>query len=370
MSDRVVMEPATPADEPELRRLLRDAPFAGAVSLSLEREPDFHQAASIEGDRHFVVAARAPGAGPGGPLVGLGTRSVRTALVNGRRARLGYLGQLRALGDGRGNVRAIRDGWALFRADRRPEELGFDLTSVVSDNAPARRLLERGLPGFPRYRPLGELVTLAFVPRRRRPRAPAVRAGAASDLPAIAALLAAEGRRRQFASCPTADDLASPERARGLAPGDFLLVERDGRLVGCAALWDQRPFRQVVVRGYGSLLAAARPILSLVGRPLGIPRLPPVGATLAAAFLAFLAVEADDGEVFAALLDHALARGAARGLDQLLLGLAADHPLLPVAAARPHRRYRSTLYAVHFEEGAPDAGALDGRTLGPEVATL
>ncbi len=373
MTARVVMVPAVPADEPELRRLLRDAPFAGAVSLSFEREPDFHLAASIEGDRHFIVAARASGAGSGGRLVGLATRSVRAAFVNGRPVRLGYLGQMRAWGGGRGNVRAIRDGFALFRADRRPEEVPFDLTSIVSDNAPARRLLESGLPGYPTYRPLGELVTLALLPRRRGARRVAgftLARGTRERLPELAALLAEDGARRQFAPLLTVSELASPDRVRGLSPADFHLVEREGRLVGCGAVWDQRAFKQAVVRGYSPLLAAARPLLSALARPLGIPPLPPVGSTLAAAFLAFLAVRDDDAAVLDALLDSALADAAARGLDQLLHGRAASHPLLGGARARAHRPYRSTLYAVHWGDGAAEAAALDGRTLGPEVATL
>ena len=371
----VRMEPALPGDEPAIRRLLRETPFAGAVSLSLEREPDFHRAASVEGDRHDVVVARAGD----GALVGLATRSVRTAFVNGAPARLGYLGQLRAGGIGRGNVRAIRDGFRLLRAARRPDETAFDLTSIVSDNRPARRLLEAGLDGFPTYRPLGDLLTLALVPRARH-RAPAagltVGPATAARLPEVAALLAAHGARRQLAPCLTAADLASAERARGLAPGDFLLVERSGRLVGCAALWDQRAFKQAVVRGYAPLLAAARPLLQVIARPLGLPRLPPVGTPLAAAFLAFLAIDpaaprVDAEAVLDALLDAALAGAAARGLTALLLGLAAEgEPLLAVARRRAHRPYRSTLYAVHLEDGAAAAAALDGRALGPEVATL
>jgi len=382
----LTMEPALPGDEPALRRLLRETPFAGAVSLSLEREPDFNLAAAVEGDRHDVVVARAPDGG----VAGLASRSVRTAFVNGAPARLGYLGQLRAGPAGRGHPRAQRDGFALLRAARRPGELPFDLTCIVSDNRPARRLLEAGLPGFPTYRPLGELTTLALVARTGRvagparadlgdgdgdgggPGAGALRVVRATPerLAEVAALLAEDGPRRQFAPCLAPADLGSPDRTRGLAAADFLLADRGGRLAGCAAVWDQRAFKQAVVRGYAPLLALARPLLSLVGRPLGLPRLPPVGTPLAAAFLAFLAVRDDDAAVLDALLDAALAEAAARGLDTLLLGLAAGHPLLAVARRRRHRPYRSTLYAVHFDDGAAAAAALDGRTLGPEAATL
>jgi len=371
---RVVMAPARPEDEPGIRRLLRESPFAGAVSLSLEREPDFHAAAAVEGDRHDVVVGRAPD----GAVVGLATRSVRTAFVNGTPARLGYLGQLRAAGAGRGNVRAIRDGFALLRAARRPGETPFDLTSIVSDNLPARRLLEAGLPGYPTYRPLGGMVTLALPARssRRRRSAAGLAVAEASRLAEVAALLQAGAPRRQFAPCLTEADLAGSEALRGLGPGDWLVVARGGRPAACGALWDQRAFKQAVVRGYAPALSALRPVISILGplgAALGLPRLPPVGAPLDVAFLAFTSIdpsEPDPAAALDALLDAALARAAARGLGTLLLGLAEDHPLLATARRRPHRPYRSTLYAVHFEDGAAAAEALDGRTLGPEVATL
>lgn len=373
MAATVRMERERPGDEPGMRALLRESALAGAVSLSFEREPDFHLAASVEGDRHDVVVGR----GRDGSIVGLATRSVRTAFVNGAPARLGYLGQLRATGEGRGNVRAIRDGFAILRAARRPDETPFDLTSIVSDNTPARRLLEAGLPGFPTYRRLGGMVTLALVAKARH-RAPAagltVRRATPEDLPGVAALLATHGARRQFAPCLSAGDLASPERVRGLSPGDLLLAERGGQVAGCAAVWDQRAFKQAVVRGYSPWLRAARPLLSLAGPLLGLPSLPPVGQPLRTAFLAFLAPASDFGEeaeaVVDALVGEALAGAAWRGLETLLLGLAEEDPLLQVALHRPHRPYRSTLYAVHFEDGAEAVAALDGRPLGPEVATL
>lgn len=365
------MSLASPADEPALRRLLRETPIAGALSLSFEREPDLRLAAGIEGDRHQRVAGR----DAEGRIVGMAARSVREVWVNGAPAKLGYLGQLRAAGEGRGRIRAMREGFALLAADRRADELPFDLTSVVLDNAPARRLLEAGVAGFPIYRPLGELVTLALLPREARPRPRpglALARGAPERLPEIAALLRTEGARRQFAEVVTAERLACPDRSRGLAPSDFHLATRAGRLAGCAAVWDQRPFKQTVVRGYSRPLALARPLLALAGPALGLPRLPPVGAPLAAAFLAFVAVPGDDPEVLDALLGAALADARARGLDQLLLARAVTDPLLVVARRRAHRPYRSMLYAVHAPSGAgADAAALlDGRPLGPEVATL
>jgi hypothetical protein len=366
---RLRVEPARADDEPALRRLLRDAPLRGCVTVSLEREPRFELAAAVEGDRHDVLVARAGD----GAVVGLACRSVRTALVNGAPARVGYLGQLRLTGAGRASLRAVREGFARLAAARRSDELPFDFTSIVSDNAPARRLLEAGLAGLPTYRRLGELVTLSLAIPRRAPRAQdglRVVPGTPARLEELAAFLRRHGGSRQLAACPTAAELASPERARGLAPGDFLLVERGGSLVACGAIWDQRGFKQTVVRGYAPLLAAARPVFAALAPALGLPALPRVGAALPAAFLAFVRVADGEEPAFPALLDAALRAARARRLGALVLGLGAEDPLLPAARRRPHVAYRSTLYAVHGADGARAAAALDGRPLGPEVATL
>jgi hypothetical protein len=358
---RTALAPAMPGDEPELRRLLRETPLSGAIALTFEREPDWHRAAAVEGDRHDVLVGRRSER-----VVGFAARAVRDVFVDGAPARLGYLGGLRIEPGARGELRLLREGFAWFAAARRPDELPFDLTSIVVGNVRARRLLEAGLPGLPAYRPLGELVTLALRARPARRPAPAVARGSRERLPEIAAFLQREGARCQLAPRLAADLLTSPSRARALAPEDFLLVEKSGAIRAAGAVWDQRTFKQTVVRSYAPALRLLRPVLVRCG----IARLPAEGAPFASAFLAFAHASGDDAAAFAHLLDAALDEGARRGLDALVLGLAADHPLLDVARRRRHWEYRSILYAVHFADGDERVAALDRRPLGPEVSIL
>ena len=49
---------ATPADDPEIRALLRGSPIDGEIQVTLEREPDSALAGAIEGDLHQVVIRR------------------------------------------------------------------------------------------------------------------------------------------------------------------------------------------------------------------------------------------------------------------------------------------------------------------------
>jgi hypothetical protein len=369
---------ADAADEPGIRALLR-LPMDGEIRVALEREPDSRLAAAIEGDRHHTMVVKAES----GRVVAMGSRAVRTVWLDGAPARLGYLSQLRREPSLEGiPTRVLRLGYATLAGTRQPDELPYDLTSIVADNRPARRLLERGLPGIPPYRPLGELVT-CMVPTRGvmalRPwRLPPVSPGD-ERLSEVDACLARNLSRHQLAPVWTADDLAGGARCRGLTARDLLVVhgpdhgsdhDPGGGVRGCAAIWDQRAFKQTRVRGYSPGLGRVRPALNPLLRLAGRPPLPPAGATVAMAYLSHIAVDGDDPDTFLALVARARRIARARGVDWLVTGFVAGHPLLGplLRAARP-RTYRAILYAVGWAPDAPPP-ALDGRRLHVEVATL
>ncbi|MBM3266420.1 MAG: hypothetical protein FJZ01_02125 [Candidatus Sericytochromatia bacterium] len=359
---------AAPADEPELRRLMRECHLEGEITLAVEREPDFFLGQTIEGPAHQTLVAR----DPEGRIAGMGSRSVREVWIDGHPRRMGYLGQLRLEPAYRGLPRIMRSGWKLLRRLHEEGDVPFYLTSISETNAAARRLLEAGLPGFPTYRPVAELATLV-VSTGRGATVPGteVTQAEAGDLAEIAELLARYHSAHQFAPIWTAEDLANPERVRGLVPEDFLLVRQAGRLVGCAALWDQRAYKQVRVHGYASHLGRWRPALDLASRMVGLPPLPRPGEPLEMAYLSHLAADREAVEVYLALIGAARARAAGRGLASLALGLSAGSPLL--AALRQRLRfieYRTLLYLVHWEDGAGAASAIGPRLARPEIAVL
>jgi hypothetical protein len=365
----MVVEEAAPEDDPELRRLLRDNPMEGEIRVSLEREPNVFLAAAVEGEPHRTIVARSPEDG----IVGMGSRSVWNAFVNGEPCRLGYLSQLRVDHAQRGRKRLLRlltGGYDLIRSFRNPEEMPFDLTSIVADNDVARRLLGAGLPGLPTYREIEEWTTL-IVPTTSRPRRRTgvwIERGTQERMGEVAACLERNRRRYQFAPRFSASDLQSPERSRGLDPSDFFLAVVNTKVVGCLALWDQSGFKQVVVQGYGPRLARWRPWMNGLAPLLGTPRLPDPGQALPQAYLSHLAVDEDDPEIFRALVEAAYAEARARRYVYMVAGLAARHPWRSWLEKRfTPRTYASVLYAVLWEE---EATVLDGRMPHVEVALL
>jgi len=363
------------ADDADVRALLSAAPMAGDLRIALAREPDARIAAGTEGDRHATVLVRDP---QSGALLGMGARAVRSVWCNGQRAQLGYLGQLRRASGALplSTLRLLQAGFAALARTRQGDELPFELTAIVADNRAARRLLERGLPGLPRYSAWCEYSTLiATVPRRAHALPPELARASEQDLPEIVACLQRNLQRFQLAPIWDEAALRSPERCPGLRANDFAIA-RDpaGRVVACAALWDQRAFKQVVVAGYSPRLARVRPLANLALGALGQPRLPPPGSSLPLAYLSHLAYDAAAESLVPELLRGLRGLAAERGLGYVSFGLCADHPLArTLQRAFRARVYPSVLYLVQapqLAQGSSPLAALDQRLPHIEVATL
>jgi hypothetical protein len=363
---------ATNADDPDLRRMLKTNPLPGEITVSLEREPDALAAGAISGDPHHTIIARDP---VDGRPIGMGSRSVYSGYCNGVPCRIGYLSQLRVERPYRGRIRLLSDGYRLIRGLRRADELPFDLTTIVADNRPARRVLGAGLRELPVYRELEPFTTLV-VPvwrrhRMRRSREFTIARGSLETIPDIAECLERNRPRLQFAPRWTACDLSSPLRSRGLSPGDFVIAIAAGRVVGCLAVWDQRSFKQIVVQGYGPALQRWRPVTDLVARVAGTPTLPAPGRPIPHAFVSHVAIDDDRHEVFGALFVEACNDARGRGLVCLIAGFAERHPFLRVIRNTCRAwSYSSLIYAVQWNEGGTVDASIDGRMPHLEVGLL
>jgi hypothetical protein len=308
-----------------------------------------------------------------GELIGYFTRSCREAFIAGERRRLGYLGQLRLTPAWQARSRAILRGFQLCRellADGH-QDTPYFLTSILADNRRAQRMLAESSAGMPCYQPVAGYLTLVFaVCQRLGQPGFDLDTGRAENLEEVAELLLREGARKCFHPVWTAAELARL-REVGLGAEDFLVARRQGKVVGCLALWDQRRLKQLRIAAYKPPLSALRPLINPILRAAAYPSLPPQGAVLRQAFLSHVAVAGDDEQAFRALLGAALAQAAGRGIDSLAMGFCKGHPLLAVAQKRLRSLvYRSRLYLIHWDEGRAEVERLAGLPMHAEAACL
>ncbi|MEK7705048.1 MAG: hypothetical protein AAB426_08825 [Myxococcota bacterium] len=359
-------------DDAALRALLRDVEIPGPIAITMEREPSFFVSSQVEGPLHQTIVCCDD---TSGNIVGLGSRSVRRAYVNGEEQALGYLSQLRAAPNHRGRGILLKQAFRLLHELHRDGAAPLYMTTIVADSPLAQRVLTRDWEGKPTYElraPLGTYVlALGRCRAPPRPSGTRVRTATSEDVVAIVDCLARNHRRTNFAPVWSAADIRGGPQTPGLTPRDFVLSEEDGRVTGCVALWDQSAFKQNVVRGYTKALAAIRPVVNFGAGLLGQPRLPAVGAPLRSVFFSHLAVDEDDPKRGRLLLLAAAAEARVRGHRLGFLGLAHSHPLSSVVerAFRP-RRYDSLAYLVYWPEDAPLARAFDNRPIHVEMAAL
>jgi hypothetical protein len=207
-------------------------------------------------------------------------------------------------------------------------------------------------------RPLGAL----------RPLGIDVRPASPETLEEIVKFLRLQGPRRQFFPAYTLKDFTGGATLRGLRSQDVMVARCGGAVVGVMAAWDQAAYKQDIVDAYGLALRRMRPLYDLVAQLLGAQPLTPPGQAIPLAFASCICVADDDPAVMRALLSACAQSALKRRKAFLMLGLADDDPLLPVARRYLHITYRSDLFAVSWSD--EPVSLLDGRIPYIEIATL
>jgi hypothetical protein len=313
---------ATPGDDATVRALLRETAMPSWADMAIEREPSSYDWAVLAEKNDEVI--------------GVYTASVLPAHVDGHPQRLGYLGGLRVRPGHRRRIRHLREGYASVPALAR-EQVPWWFTTIGADNVIARRLLEAGVRGLPRYHFRGEYLTFALPTSR--------------------------GRRRNIwrrgADVALHNDLASQFQCSPVLDDD--VVDRVGNFFVCdggvAALWDQRAFKRIVAARYRtpSLIPIYNAYAKLARR---IP-LPREGQALDHTFIAFFAMRTPSVEAIEDLLSHCTTPIAT-------IGMHAENPLRGIVQRFKPMSMRSRVYAVAFDGSVPP----NGRPAQPEAALL
>lgn len=319
------IRPALPEDIEALMRL-QDRPMPGPIRLAIAREP---------GPSDRVVVAC-----DGARLMGMG---IRTREIHRWAARVRPVGALSGLRSACAVLprRIVAEMFRQLRASRAADEPEWDLTAILESNRNARRLLEAGLPGLPRYSRLARLVTFTFAARLPLFRPPPAGSGAAGPAESAGTALYAPGAPRPASQA----------------------VDMRGNRCRVEIL----PRRRTWVAGYAGALGLARPVLNPCLRLAGLPRLPAPGRPVPEAFVVEAEMTRPDAASLAPFLAAVRAEAGALGAAWVHWGMTLERAraLGLLARARAWRTY-SIAYAVH-DAGSPPPPVPD---FDPEIARL
>lgn len=352
-------------DNEALKSILRDNSMESWVKLSLEREPDYFRADTLYGEPLTIIAERHH---EKTDVVGMYNSNIMPVFVNGRAERVPYLGGLRVNKHYRNRYRLFKYG-SQSAVNLLPRgTLPYSFTSIATDNHVARKLFEANLDGMPHYQLLGNMVTLALPVSKGRGQG-LMQPATVADIKSLVMFYNRQARGFQFAPVLDEEWLRGLDGSNGMTLGDFWLYKEEGKVKACLAVWDQRAFKQTLVRGYRFPLNHLRSIYNLAAGILGHIQLPQVGVALQQVYLSFFAFDNSSSVDVVSLIREGLSHASDKQAKVAVIGLAEKNPLLKeIEGSFPCMPYRTCIELV-FLDGV-EASDLSALSPQPEVAIL
>jgi len=333
---RIILRAGTRSDNDGLLALTSATPLEGAMSVRLDRNPDFFRMLDRRGPSVLIVAER------DGVLVGSLSASRMRAYVDGREREIHLLADFKLAAALRGSGVAVR----LLRAMH--ERLAMENADiVVGHTAVGNRLVEPfhgGRAGLLTSRSIGVFRILQALPRRSSGTSGERRAAEEGESAELLSLLDARSRRHQFGP------VMSPAFLRGCRYWTVRGV--DGRLHAAVALADVGDSRQNVLLRLPLALRVVSAALRGSGRFLPFPEVPRIGQPIRTLYIKAIAW-ADGCEAAIAPLVRA-ARGLAfeGGYHFLSIGLHERDPLLRHFARTARFTFRAEGFVVGVRTAA------------------
>jgi ribosomal protein S18 acetylase RimI-like enzyme len=315
---------ASLADNPGLLALAAEVPVVTpAFAYTLERSPDYFAFAQAQAS-HFDIRVAGE---PGTPIQGFLSVTFDRVWLAGQALDIAYTADLRVAQSARGlglGDRLMREG---IRVAGQSNPLPV-FTCVMKDNPVGLKMnANLARDGITEMKTVGEMtlhLLLPFkIPRRSFGHYQISRAQM-QDLPEMHALWLRVKSKQHLARAWSYTEWAAWIAATpGLQVSDYLLArDRQGRLSGFFAVWNQQALRRVRLKRVNPLLQGLQTILRPLSAPLNWPALPATGQVLPIRQMLNLCIDGPCSDAFPALLQVALT--ALRAEKAFFLGLALD----------------------------------------------
>lgn len=348
----VRLERAKRADDPDLVDFLLTCPMPGRISLCLDSAPSFFRAQRVEGEFGETLIARLAS----GRIVGVGSLRVRRAYLNAQPMSIGYLSGLKIDKDFRKSTLLAR-GFKLLREIHQELDPDICITSIMSDNFPARSILQSGKAGIPTYQPFSRYQTRLITPKsiiKKLKADPTLQVSGLveSEIDEWIAFLRQEGEKKDFFPVFDKRNFSLEDSGfLGMSLSDIYTARREGKLVATAALWSQSKLRRWKVLGYHKGLSLIRSPYNFWARSCGHVQLPKIGESLPIFNLSLVAVENNEQRAFLSLLLE-VARRLKSPSAVIAMGMCESDPLLSSVSSIAGTTLRSELFEVQFEKNS------------------
>jgi hypothetical protein len=357
-----VFQLASAADSDDILQLFRSTPQHGRVLLNFEREPDYFFGSQVTCETPEVHIAR----NDKDELLMLYAIGQRTSYINGEQKPMRYAHDLRIAEHARGGRLILRLSRHVGSIVKEGEIIQ---TVILNENKASMNSVASGRAGLPTYYPYGDIETsLIFRMPKLKKSQFLVRQAGADDIAIMQQFHDQYAPQRQlYPRYKFAGIEEGHPYFNGLKLSDYWLAFRADELVGMAALWDQKHFKQTRVLAYPRGLSWLRYLWNFWARLVGGLYLPPAGGSLHYLMLHSVLVQSEQPQVLRELLVHMSAYASEQGAA-ISAGFFHDDPLRSALQGCRRQTMQSQQFLIGYY-GDPRV-ALDDRPGSIELARL
>jgi len=265
---------------------------------------------------------------------------VRDCYFHGTETPFTYICGVRKRPGDKNHANMIR---AAFDYEMQSASAGF--CSILDANKSAARIFcGKTRRFFPNLSPLCRYTTFLINPRILAGRANPSYAFAPvgeDDLREVYSFLEREGKRYEM--FPVVKDIEG--QFSGLLLSDCFVLRKGGELTAFGALWDQKHYRQYIVRHYGGLYRYLRKAARLVEK-IGFVYLPPEGETANVLTLTLVSAKDGDRTAYGELISGLAKEAVRRGCPILAAGMSRNNRYYPLYRRIRAIRFDSTVYTA------------------------
>ena len=339
-NDRFTIRFAVPSDNDSITEVFESEHFEGGLSVQyLRPSPVESFAADGEEGRIIIVDDN-----ENGRTAGVGGAVVSTMYIGGRQEKCAYLTGLKIHRDYRKKQMFIPGAYRF---------LGDSLTdcrccysTVLDDNAPVIKMLEKRRKNMPEYRYLGHYMTYCFCGAKR------ILDLEKNDMTGFDKLNDSYFSRLDLT--PASADI------RGLGDKTFYSLRKDGKIIACCFAGGQSATKQYRMSSYGGIY---RVLSVLPVKLLGYPEFPKAGSIISHSAVSFLYIKDNDPKLCRDFLRTVAYHD---GHALLIWGGFETHPLIPAMDKLRAVHYGSRLYEIVWK----GREAVLSRDIGMEAALL
>ena len=337
--------------------ILETSPAKGAIELLYTRRPNAYESYHKESNDVRVHVIKDEEA-----IIATSAEIIRDVYINGEVKKTSYLCGLKKdpYYDG-----VVNFGKLFFKSLTR-EDIDCYFCSVVEDNKEARALFEKRRKRVMNMDYLQTYTTYMFKPYFKFKVVEnnfVFKQVEKSEEEAVVKFLNEEGKNKNF--FPVINSL---EQFTDLSANDFYILKKDDEIIACGALWNQKNYRQYIVKKYNGMMKLARFFNPLISK-LGYMRLPKEDTPIDFPMLSFFISKDDNAEYYKIFLNY-IVKEIKKKYDMFVIGNTENSFSNEIYKGLKSIKFNTKIYSIDFVFGKGKVQDIDENKLWLECGLL